>query len=186
MWKKSETSERPSKVSGQRAHPSPEMPAHRSRVPRLAIVGRKIRIKGDVTGNEDLLIEGRVEGSVDLRAHSVTVGPQGDVKASIVGRIVTIEGRVQGNLTAEEQIVLLSSADVEGDLAAPRVVLEDGASFRGGVDMGDRAPAGRSGALGRPKAKPVSPPRPQETEAESSDRAGVEAEPDQAHRVTMG
>ena len=77
MWKKSETSERPSKVAGQHTHPGPETPAHRSRVPRQAIVGRKIRIKGDVTGNEDLLIEGRVEGSVDLRAHSVTVGPPG-------------------------------------------------------------------------------------------------------------
>ena len=186
MWKRSETSERPSKVAGQRVHPSTETPAARSRVPRLAIVGRKIRIKGEVTGNEDLLIEGRVEGSVDLRAHSVTVGPQGEVKASIVGRIVTIEGRVQGDLTAEEQIVLRRSADAEGDLAAPRVVLEDGAGFRGGVDMGDRAPAGRSGALARPSGKAVSPPQAQETEAGSSDRAGAEAEPDQAHRVTMG
>ncbi len=186
MWKRSETSERPSKVAGQRVPPSTERPAARSRVPRQAIVGHKIRIKGEVTGNEDLLIEGRVEGSVDLRAHSVTVGTQGDVRASIVGRIVTVEGRVRGDLTAEEQIVLLSSADVEGDLAAPRVVLEDGAGFRGGVDMGDRAPAGTSGALARQSGKAVSPPQAQETEAGSSDGAGAEAETDPAHRVTMG
>ena len=185
MWKRSETSERPSKVAGQRVHPSTETPAARSRVPRLAIVGRKIRIKGEVTGNEDLLIEGRVEGSVDLRAHSVTVGRRGG-QGQHRGANRDDRGRVQGDLTAEEQIVLRRSADAEGDLAAPRVVLEDGAGFRGGVDMGDRAPAGRSGALARPSGKASLHLRRRKPKSGSSDRAGAEAEPDQAHRVTMG
>ena len=110
-----------------------------------ATIGRSITIRGEVTGDEDLLIQGRVEGSVDLKQHSVTVGPEGQVKASIGGRIVTVEGRVEGNLTAQEQIILRKSAWVQGDIAAPRVVLEDGASFRGGVDMGD-ATGGRAGA----------------------------------------
>jgi cytoskeletal protein CcmA (bactofilin family) len=108
-----------------------------------AAIGRSITIRGDVTGDEDLLIQGRIEGSVDLEKHAVTVGPEGDVKASIRGRIVTIEGSVKGNLTATEQIILRSSARVQGDIAAPRVVLEDGANFRGGVDMGE--PEGGSG-----------------------------------------
>ena len=102
----------------------------------------KIRINGDVTGEEDLMIKGHVEGSVDLGSHSITVGREGNVKASIVGRIITIEGKVHGDVTAEEKIVLLSSASVEGNLIAPRVVLHDGAHFRGGV-----AAAGGSGRM---------------------------------------
>ncbi len=100
----------------------------------------KIRIKGEITGDEDLIIKGHVEGSVDLGSHSITVGPEGHVNASIVGRIVTIEGKVRGDVTAEEKIVLLSSASVEGNLIAPRVVLHDGAHLRGGI-----AAAGGSG-----------------------------------------
>ena len=148
MREKNETSGGPSKPIGQPAQ-NVGTPTDRSRTPELATVGRKIKMRGEVTGDEDLLIEGYFEGSVDLKSHSVTVGPEGNVKASIKGRIVIIEGKVQGDLTAEEQIVLLSSASVEGDLAAPRVVLEDGAHFRGGVDMGDSSASTGSDSLGK-------------------------------------
>jgi cytoskeletal protein CcmA (bactofilin family) len=103
-----------------------------------ATIGPSISIHGDVTGDEDLLIEGRVDGSVTLDLHSVTVGGQGRVKANITGRIITIEGEVDGDLTAQEQIILRSSSRVAGDLRSPRVVLEDGANFRGLVDMSAR------------------------------------------------
>ena len=102
-----------------------------------ATIGRSITINGEVSGDEDLLIQGRVDGSVNLKQHSVTVGPEGEVKANITARVVMVDGRVEGNIKAEEQVVLRSSALVEGDIAAPRVVLEDGARFRGGVDMGE-------------------------------------------------
>ena len=105
--------------------------------PERATIGRSITIRGDVSGDEDLLVQGRVEGSIDLQQHSVTVGVDGEVNASINARIVTVEGRVEGNIRAEEQATLRSSAFVRGDLTAPRVVLENGARFRGGVDMGD-------------------------------------------------
>lgn len=141
--------------------------AGRSRMSDAATVGRTIRIKGEVTGDEDLLIEGRVEGSVNLASHSVTVGPKGNVKASIVGRVVTIKGKVQGNLTAEEQIVLLSSASVEGDLAAPRVVLEDGAYFRGGVDMSIASAAAGSGTLVKQPGPGTTETRPRKAEGRS-------------------
>jgi cytoskeletal protein CcmA (bactofilin family) len=108
------------------------------------MIGRSISIVGEVKGEEDLLIQGRVEGSVDLRNQSVTVGEGGRVKADITGRIVAVEGEVEGNLQAEEQVILRSSARVKGDITAPRVVLEDGASFRGLVDMGDREQKGKS------------------------------------------
>lgn len=136
MWKKDEQPEDMPK-SRTEASRSPERPS-RSRGPaEQATIGRSITIKGEVTGEEDLLIQGRVDGSVDLKQHSVTVGSDGEVKADITGRVVTVEGSVDGNLTAEEQVILRGSARVQGDIAAPRVVLEDGARFRGGVDMGD-------------------------------------------------
>jgi cytoskeletal protein CcmA (bactofilin family) len=116
-------------------------PAERPPAPKssggFALIGRSISIHGEVTGDEDLLIQGRVQGSVDLKQHSVTVGTEGEVKADIFARIVTVEGRVVGNVTGQEQVVLRASARVEGDIAAPRVVLEDGTVFRGSVEMGE-------------------------------------------------
>ena len=79
---------------------------------------------------------------MSLKQHSITVGPTGELEASISARTITIEGKVEGNVSAEEQVVLRSSAWVQGDIAAPRLVLEDGARFRGGVDMGDSAERG--------------------------------------------
>jgi len=115
----------------------------------LATIGPSISIKGDVTGSEDLLIHGRIDGSVSLDQHAVGVGREGRVKANIVGRVITIDGHVEGDLIATEQIVLRGSAQVHGDIKAPRVILEDGATFRGLVDMGasatSRSDAGQAG-----------------------------------------
>jgi len=116
-----------------------------------AVIGRSISIRGEVTGDEDLLIQGRVDGSVKLKRHSVTVGVDGVVKASISSKFVTVEGKVEGNLSAEEQIVLRSSASVQGDITSPRIIIEDGARFRGGVDMGEGEEKGKPST--RPAAK---------------------------------
>ena len=107
-----------------------------------AIIGKSITIQGEVTGDEDLTIQGHVDGSVNLDEHAVTVGPDGKVDADIVARVITVEGHVDGDLDADEQIVLRGSARVEGDISAPRVVLEDGSYFRGAVDMGEGAGTG--------------------------------------------
>ena len=128
MWKKDE---------GQPARPAAEStPQVSVPSPTRATIGPSIIIRGDVTGSEDLLIQGQVDGSVVLDQHAVGVGSEGRVKANITGRVITIEGKVEGDLTAQEQIVLRGSAHVQGDIKAPRVVLEDGATFRGLVDMG--------------------------------------------------
>src|SRR5690606_13060270 len=90
-----------------------------STVGERATIGRSIAIRGDVTGDEDLVIQGRIEGSVNLKQHAVTIGPEGDVKASVLGRIVTVEGRVEGDIVGDEQVILRSSARVQGDITAP-------------------------------------------------------------------
>lgn len=115
-----------------------------------AIIGAAIRIQGEVTGDGDLTIHGSVDGSVDLDQHAVAVGSDGAVDGDVTGRAITVAGRVDGDLEADEQVVLHSSARVTGDISAPRVVLEDGAYFRGGVDMGEPPEEGR----GRDAAAP--------------------------------
>jgi cytoskeletal protein CcmA (bactofilin family) len=147
MWKKDEKKdEGEDRAPEQRGEKVRSAPSGRSSTPAAeqATIGSSIKIRGEVTGDEDLLIQGYVDGSVELAENSLTVGPDGEVKASIAARVITVEGRVDGDISAEEQIVLRSSARVEGDIVAPRVVLEDGARFRGSVDMGERSERGRA------------------------------------------
>jgi cytoskeletal protein CcmA (bactofilin family) len=112
-----------------------------------ATIGPSIFIKGDLTGDEDLVIEGRVEGKVDLKQNNVTVGKNGRVKADVYGRVVTIEGEVDGNVFAHEQAFLRQSGAIRGNISAPRVVLEDGSRFKGSIDM-EAKDSGRSHASG--------------------------------------
>jgi cytoskeletal protein CcmA (bactofilin family) len=100
-----------------------------------ATIGPSIIIKGDLSGDEDLVIEGRVEGKVDLKQHNVTVGRSGRVKADIVGKVVTVEGEVDGNVFAQEQAILRQAGAIRGNITAPRVMLEDGSRFKGSIDM---------------------------------------------------
>lgn len=100
-----------------------------------AIIGPSITIKGEVTGDEDLVVEGRIEGTVKLAKHDVTVGSTGRVTADVHGKSVFVEGEVVGDLVASDQILLRHTAVVEGNVKAPRVALEDGAVFRGGIEM---------------------------------------------------
>lgn len=119
---------------------------------RQAIIGESIEIQGEVTGDEDLTIQGRVTGSVTLEEGAVTVGPDGKVEADIVARVINVEGHVDGDLEADEKVVLRGPARVEGDISAPRVVLEDGSYFRGTVDMekeSERAGHGAGATLAR-------------------------------------
>jgi len=119
------------------------------------MIGPTITIKGDLSGEEDLLIEGRVEGKIDLPRHSVTVGKSGRIKADVFGKMITVEGEVEGNLFGEEQLVLRQSSTVRGNITAPRVSLEDGANFKGSIDMSSKekvAPALPKPAPGRTEA----------------------------------
>lgn len=151
MWKKEdEQTDKP----GSEPTPRRERAATGTASIEGAVIGPSISIQGEVTGDEDLLIQGRVNGSVDLKQHELRVGADGEVKADITARVITVEGKVEGDLTADEQVVLRSSAVVDGDITARRVVLEDGARFRGGVDMGEGSEKrGRTGALASGQAR---------------------------------
>ncbi|SMF08046.1 protein CcmA, bactofilin family [Alteromonadaceae bacterium Bs31] len=100
-----------------------------------AIIGPKIRVKGELVGEEDLLIQGQVDGTIDLKNHTLTVGEQGVVKANVLAKTVTIEGTIEGDLFGQERISILASSNVKGNIVAERVTLEDGAKFRGSIDM---------------------------------------------------
>lgn len=144
MWKKDETQTAPSGAAqGQRTGGSSPSSGR-------ATIGPSITIRGDVTGSEDLVIQGQIDGSVTLDLHSISVGTEGRVNANIHGRVIMVEGTVEGDLIAKEQIVLRGTAHVLGDIKAPRVVLEDGATFRGLVDM---AAAPANGNYPGPTAK---------------------------------
>ena len=111
----------------------------------LVNIGKSVVIKGELNGSEDLTVEGHVEGKVELRQHALTIGPNGKIKAQVFAKSVIVLGSVTGNITATESVTLRDSGSVDGDIAAPRVAIAEGAHFRGSIDMQRAASAPRSG-----------------------------------------
>lgn len=141
-----------------------------------ATIGPSIFIKGDLSGEEDLVVEGRVEGKVDLKQNNVTVGKNGKVRADIFGRVVIIEGEVDGNVFAREQAILRQSGAIRGNITAPRVVLEDGSRFKGSIDMEPPREAGMPSAPVRTIESQRESVRSDETkETARTETAGVKA-----------
>lgn len=100
-----------------------------------ATIGATIRITGDMNGDEDLWVDGVVEGTMQLPKNLVTVGKEGRVNATITARMVEVEGTVEGDINGHEQVILRRSGQVKGNISAPRVTLEDGCKFKGSIDM---------------------------------------------------
>lgn len=133
MWsKKSEADE---DMIEQAVTPTPVHPVPQNGARGTATIGPSISIRGDLSGDEDLIIQGRVEGSVSLQQNNVTVGKEGRIRASICGRIITVEGHVEGDLNGEEKVIIRASGHVRGNIVSPRVTLEDGCRFKGSIDM---------------------------------------------------
>ena len=103
--------------------------------PGTVNIGKNVIIKGELSGNEDLTIEGQVEGKIELRQNVLTIGPNGRVKAQVAAKAVVIEGQVTGDITASERVEIRDHGSFDGDLVAPRVAIADGAHFRGSIDM---------------------------------------------------
>jgi cytoskeletal protein CcmA (bactofilin family) len=106
-----------------------------------ASIGKSIVINGELSGSEDLTIEGRVDGKIELRNHVLTIGANGRITAQITAKAIIVLGHVTGNLTATEKVDLRESGSVEGDIVAPRVAVADGSHFRGSIDMQKKEPS---------------------------------------------
>jgi cytoskeletal protein CcmA (bactofilin family) len=130
------------------------------------MIGPSIVIKGSVTGDEDLLVEGTVEGTIELRKHAVSVGTSGRVNADIHAKVIRIDGEVSGDVNGSEKVVISKSGNVRGNIVAPRVTLEDGAIFKGSIDMDPGDPV--------PKKSPLAAAQPANTTADEDIAPGFD------------
>jgi cytoskeletal protein CcmA (bactofilin family) len=103
-------------------------------------IGKSVVLKGELSGSEDLAVEGTVEGTIELRDNVLTIGPSGRIKAQIFAKTVIVLGTVQGNITASDRIDIRDAGSVDGNIVSPRVAIADGAHFRGSVDMQKKGP----------------------------------------------
>ena len=110
-----------------------------SHMNKLVNIGKSVKIKGELIGEEDLVIEGRVNGKITLKDHTLTIGENGHIKAEIEAKNVIVTGEMVGNIKADHKVEISATGSMHGDISAPRVVLADGARFKGGVDMGTAA-----------------------------------------------
>lgn len=101
----------------------------------FAHIGKSVVIKGELSGSEDLYVDGQVDGSIELRNNSLTVGPNGIVKANVSAKGIVVQGKLDGKVTASDRVELRRSAIVSGDVVAQRIAIEDGAYFQGKVDI---------------------------------------------------
>jgi cytoskeletal protein CcmA (bactofilin family) len=115
-------------------------------------IGKSVVIKGELNGSEDLTIEGHVEGTIQLRDHVLTIGPNGRIKAQVFAKSVIVLGEVTGNVSASDKVDIRDNGSVDGDIVAPRVAIAEGAHFRGSVDMQRK---GGAPAQPKPEAKPA-------------------------------
>jgi cytoskeletal protein CcmA (bactofilin family) len=174
MWKRDQAVQPP---SGQpAAAPTPQPPTVATPSPRAEAsqflerdnvnIGKSVVIKGELNGSEDLTIEGQVEGTIQLRDHVLTIGPNGKIKAQVFAKSVIVLGEVTGNVTASEKVDIRDKGSVDGDIISPRVAIAEGAHFRGSVDM--QRKSGAPAAATQPQvAKPAtaSQPSPQQPAA---------------------
>ncbi len=120
-----------------------------ARSSEIATIGKSVVVKGELSGSEDLVVDGEVEGSIALRGQSLTIGPNGRVRANIEARNVILHGRVDGDIHASDRVELRKSASLSGDITTARISIEDGAFFKGTID------------IQKPEAAPKIEPRPQ-------------------------
>lgn len=112
----------------------------------MANIGKSITLKGDLSGNEDLVIEGHIEGRVDLPSNQLTIGANGSCAAEVHAKTVIVIGKVTGNVIATERIEIQATGLVNGDVSAPRLIVQEGAVVNGSIEMGAKAKASQAAA----------------------------------------
>lgn len=124
-----------------------------------AVIGRSIEIIGDVRGNEDLRIEGDVSGTVELRNSNLTIGKEGKIRADVFAKSIVVDGTTEGDLYASDRIVVHVSADVRGNITAPKIGIEEGAKFKGSIEMDQEAVEKALGKMNKQSAAKPAPDR---------------------------
>jgi len=163
MWKRDESvkpaappAPTPAAAPVAPAGAAPQVNEPRAQLGRdMVNIGKSVVIKGELSGSEDLTIEGHVEGKIDLKGNVLTIGPNGKIKAEVFAKAVVVLGEVTGNVTASEKVDIRDNGSVDGDIASPRVAIAEGAHFRGSVDMQ------RSGGAKPQQAQQAKPQQPQ-------------------------
>ena len=124
------------------ASPSVNMPLRETAKPApvepradVGHIGKSVVLRGELTGNEDLYLDGEVEGNINLRDHKLVIGPNAKIKATITARDVVVHGKVEGNLNASDRVELKRCCSLTGDVTTQRIVIEDGAFFKGAIDI---------------------------------------------------
>jgi len=138
--------------------PAPVLHPTESRGP--AIIGKSVMIKGQIFSREDLTIDGEIDGSVELHEHRLTVGPNGKLQAGVKAREVVVLGTIHGNVEASDKIDIRKDAKLVGDIKTTRIVIEDGAYFKGSIDITKNAPPPRPAAPAPAPAVGQTPPPP--------------------------
>jgi cytoskeletal protein CcmA (bactofilin family) len=144
MWKREDKPATP--AAPQASAPvatTPAMKEVRMEIPKspdnfradVAHIGKSVLIKGELSGSEDLYLDGEVEGNIELRDHSLTIGPNGRIRANVHAKDIVVHGKVDGNVHANDRVELKRSAVLVGDIATQRIVIEDGAFFKGAIDI---------------------------------------------------
>lgn len=186
MWKRDE-SVKPAAPPAPTPAVAPSAPAGAAPVvsePRTQLgrdmvnIGKSVVIKGELSGSEDLTIEGQVDGRIDLKGNVLTIGPNGKIKAEIFAKSVVVLGEVTGNVTASEKVDIRDNGSVDGDIASPRVAIAEGAHFRGSVDMQ------RAGAKPQqPQAQQAKPNQPQQGQPQQQAQHNQQQMQQQGQRV---
>jgi len=157
MWKRKEdeygTSVEPP-TSGSPSAAVPTAPQRPAETPRnepmrsaeVATIGKSVVVKGELSGSEDLMVDGEVEGSITMRGQTLTVGPNGRVRANVEARNVVLYGRLDGDIHASDRVDLRKSASLAGNISTARISIEDGAFFKGGIDIQKAEPGSKSEA----------------------------------------
>jgi len=149
MWKSTPGSDTkpmttPSSTPNMPTPPRPSLEPIRSKEfqTEMAHIGKSVIIRGELSGSEDLYLDGEVEGNISLMEHNLIVGPNGRVRANIIAKEVVVHGKVDGNVQGHDRVELKKSAVLSGDISTQRIVIEDGAFFKGAIDI--RKESGKS------------------------------------------
>ena len=127
--------------------------------PGAATIGKSVVIKGEISSSEDLFVDGEIRGAIELRDHSLTVGPNGKVDANVTAREIVVQGTLNGNVHASDKIEIRKTGSLLGDLTTARIIIEDGAYFKGSIDIlkpGQKTepPRVAASASGKPTVQP--------------------------------